>query len=106
MLKKLGLKPKLAEDGRQALEELAGSDYDLVLMDCQMPVMDGYEACREIRRGEKGGQIPVIALTANVSGSDRKKCRDAGMDDFLAKPFTMDEIAAVLERWLPPEKTA
>jgi CheY-like chemotaxis protein len=104
LLKKLGLHTTVVPDGAQVVAELARSNYDLVLMDCQMPEMDGYAATREIRRREKGERIPVVALTANVLEGDREKCLAAGMDDFLAKPLKRDALVAVLGRWLTPDK--
>ncbi len=104
ILRKLGLEPSVVHNGRQAVEELVNADYDLVFMDCQMPEMDGYEASRKIRRQERGERIPLVALTANVMDGDREKCLAAGMDDFLAKPFTRAEMVAVLERWLSQKK--
>jgi signal transduction histidine kinase/ActR/RegA family two-component response regulator len=95
-----------AENGRQAVDTIRqGVIPDLVLMDCQMPVMDGFEATREIRRWEQttGRQrLPIIALTARAFDDDRKRCLDAGMDDFLAKPVDLAELHAVLGRWLAP----
>jgi CheY-like chemotaxis protein len=103
MLKKLGLETTVVPDGNQVIAALTESSFDLVLMDCQMPDMDGYEATRQIRRLEKDKQIPVVALTANVLEGDREKCMAAGMDDFLAKPLKWEELVVVLERWLLPE---
>jgi signal transduction histidine kinase/CheY-like chemotaxis protein/PAS domain-containing protein/HPt (histidine-containing phosphotransfer) domain-containing protein len=103
MLEKLGHSFDIAENGKIALEHLAQTHYDLVLMDCQMPVMDGYEATILLRRGEAGvlePQVPVIALTANAMQSDRDKALAAGMNDHLTKPFAHGELQAVLERWL------
>jgi CheY-like chemotaxis protein len=92
-------------DGREALAALPEGRYDLVLMDCQMPVMDGYEATLEIRRAEPPiRNLPVIALTASAMEGDRDRCLAAGMDDFISKPVTAGAVAAILERWLlrPP----
>ncbi|PKL75417.1 MAG: hypothetical protein CVV27_15495, partial [Candidatus Melainabacteria bacterium HGW-Melainabacteria-1] len=94
ILVKLGYQVECAGNGLDALVALKQSPYDLVLMDCQMPVMDGYEATRRIRRGEAGtAAIPIIAVTAHVLETDRKKCRHAGMDDYLAKPFEAKDPA-------------
>jgi two-component system, sensor histidine kinase len=101
MLKSLGHRATLAGDGREALEMLTRGDFDVVLMDCNMPVMDGLEATRRLRAGDSGARdprIPVIALTANAMDGDRDTCLAAGMDDFLAKPVTIAALRAALER--------
>jgi CheY-like chemotaxis protein/HPt (histidine-containing phosphotransfer) domain-containing protein len=104
-LEALGYLGEAVENGRQALEALERESYDLVLMDCQMPVMDGYAAVRRLRRREKGDQhIPVIAVTAHALKGERQRCLRAGMDDFLAKPLRLHELAASLERWLPSKQ--
>ena len=101
MLKSFGLEVDAAEHGRQALAKLAASRYDLVLMDCQMPVMDGYSATRELRRVEAGlSRTTVIALTADITEAARKACSEAGMDDYVGKPFSRAALYAVLSRWL------
>ncbi|MEN8199161.1 MAG: response regulator [Thermodesulfobacteriota bacterium] len=101
-LNKLGLKTDIASDGLEALAMFQETDYELILMDCQMPNMDGYDATRSIRKleSERGGHIPIIALTANALTSDRKKCLDAGMDDYVVKPFTRDHLITVFRKWL------
>ena len=103
MLDRLGLQTILASHGQAAVELTRERDVDLVLMDCLMPVMDGYDATAAIRRlaGGRGAQLPIIALTANAMQDDRQRCLDAGMDDFLAKPFTLQQLQAQLARWLP-----
>ena len=101
MLKKTGYTADAVANGREALAALPAGRYDLVLMDCQMPVMDGYEATLEIRRAEPPiRNLPVIALTASAMEGDRDRCLAAGMDDFISKPVTAGAVAAVLERWL------
>jgi two-component system, sensor histidine kinase and response regulator len=101
MLSGLGLQSVIAENGRVALELFRERRFDLVLMDCQMPVMDGYEATAAIRAtpGDRS-KIPIVALTANAMQGDKMKCLQAGMDGFLAKPFTMAQLAAELGRWM------
>jgi PAS domain S-box-containing protein len=93
----------IVENGEQAVAAVANGDYELVLMDMRMPVMDGLAATRAIRAAERatGGHIIIVALTANVLESDRAACVEAGMDDFLPKPLELDALRAVLERWLP-----
>ena len=107
MLEGLGCKVTLAGNGHQALAALAHGHVDLVLMDCQMPEMDGYMATRQLRlleQTEGMGRVPVIALTANALEGDRERCLDAGMDDYVTKPFQRDTLATVLARWLPGKK--
>ncbi|RMH22471.1 MAG: response regulator [Acidobacteria bacterium] len=102
-LESLGCRPTAVENGRQVLDALDEHRFDLVLMDCQMPELDGYEATRSLRRREVDGQhLPVIALTAHALPEHRQRCFEAGMDDFLAKPFHIAELATILARWLPP----
>ncbi len=103
MLENVGCRPDVADNGWQAIEAMNIRDYDVVLMDCQMPVMDGLSATAEIRRREAGAghaHVPIIALTANAMEGDRERCLAAGMDDFLSKPFTQHQLAALLQRWL------
>ncbi|MDA3960209.1 MAG: ATP-binding protein [Planctomycetota bacterium] len=102
MLKKMGLQVEVAENGALGVERVIDASkppLDLVFMDCQMPVMDGYEATREIRRRRSDG-LPVIALTANAMGGDRERCLEAGMDDFLAKPLKLDDLRRMVLRHL------
>ncbi|MEO7207066.1 MAG: response regulator [Steroidobacteraceae bacterium] len=103
MLESLGCVARTAENGSLALEEMNNDAYDAVLMDCQMPVMDGLTATTELRRREQnagGARLPIIALTANAMEGDRERCLAAGMDDFLSKPFSQQQLAALLKRWL------
>jgi hydrogenase maturation protease len=92
---------EIANHGREAVDMVAKRDYDLILMDMQMPVMDGLEATRQIRERELGRRIPIIAMTANAFEEDRQKCKDAGMDDFLGKPVDPAALLAALARWMP-----
>ena len=102
MLKKLGLAADTAENGKTALEALEKNGYDLVLMDCQMPIMDGYEATKRIRAMEGNERrVPIVAMTAHAMSGDRERCIEVGMDDYLAKPITRDTLLNVLEAWLP-----
>jgi CheY-like chemotaxis protein len=103
VLRSLGLSCELAGDGMEAVEKCFERKYSAILMDCQMPGMDGFEATRRIRAGSRV-RVPIIALTAAAGGSDRKLAMDAGMDDFLSKPLVRGEFVEVLARWLdvPP----
>jgi signal transduction histidine kinase/CheY-like chemotaxis protein len=104
MLEDSGYQVTVVDNGQQALAALAASRFDIVLMDCQMPEMDGFAATRRLRQLEAEGRChtPVIALTANAMTGDRQRCLAAGMDDYLAKPFSRDELLAVLGRCLRP----
>jgi PAS domain S-box-containing protein len=101
-LERLGYQAALANDGREALHLVQSEQFDLVLMDCQMPEMDGYETAREIRRREAGTgrHLPIVAMTANALEGEDQKCFEAGMDDYLAKPVKRDQLAVTLDRWL------
>ncbi|MBU4034076.1 MAG: response regulator, partial [Proteobacteria bacterium] len=103
MLAGMGLTVDTAENGEKALATLAEKHYDLVFMDCQMPVLDGYEATRAYRSREIQGEkrLPIIAMTANAMEGDRQKCLDAGMDDYLAKPVKKELLRKLLGEWLP-----
>ena len=102
-LERLGYSAEVAQDGRIALQMLEEKTFDLVLMDVQMPNLDGYQATGLIRRSTNGAfnpDIPVVAMTANAMKGDREKCLDAGMDDYLSKPINPDELAEKLNTWL------
>ncbi len=102
MLQKEGYNTDVVQNGSEALQTMGEVWYDLVLMDCQMPEMDGYEATKLIRHGKnvKNPKVPIIAITANAMKGDREKCLQAGMDDYMAKPIRKSEVTAVLERFL------
>ena len=104
MLEKVGAVVTVAENGKEAVELAIGGKFDLILMDCQMPVMDGYEAAKELRK--LGNIIPVVAMTANALAGDRRRCLDAGMDDYLSKPVKQDKLGRVLAKWLKAERPA
>jgi two-component system sensor histidine kinase/response regulator len=101
ILEKLGYRVELADNGREALAACARARYDAVLMDGQMPELDGYEATRRIREREGSGRrTPIIAMTASAMKGDREKCLEAGMDDYISKPVTPEQVEAVLRRWI------
>lgn len=102
LLRKLGHRVDLAENGERALAALQRQRYDIILMDCQMPVMDGFEATRAIRQNPEWADLPVIAVTANVLQGDREQCLASGMNDYVTKPYKRDELRAVIVRWAPP----
>ncbi|MES2150274.1 MAG: response regulator [Pseudomonadota bacterium] len=110
MLDGLGLDVHCACNGEEALQAARAERYELVLMDCQMPVMDGFAATAEIRRHEQqdgtGKALPIIAITANAMQGDRESCLAAGMDDYLSKPFTQQQLAAALGRWISLPRAA
>jgi signal transduction histidine kinase/CheY-like chemotaxis protein len=104
MLDALGYKVEIANNGAEALEEIRKRSFDIVLMDVEMPVMDGYSATREIRRWEREtgtGPVPVIAMTANAMSDDQARCIESGMDDHLAKPFSLEALAGLIKLWTP-----
>ncbi len=107
MLNRFGIEPKIAKHGKEAIQYLTKEGFDIVFMDCQMPVMDGYQATRTIRSDNshvRNHQVPIIAMTAHALTGDREKCLSAGMNDYIAKPITKDGIEALLYRWLPEQR--
>jgi CheY-like chemotaxis protein len=101
--KKLGYHADIATNGREAIEYLEKMDYDLVLMDCQMPEMDGYEATRNIRDNNstvRNHKVPIIAMTANAMQGDREKCLEVGMDDYISKPIKIEKLADMIESYI------
>ncbi len=107
VLKILGYEVHIAVNGIEAVEMFKQRSYDLILMDCHMPVMDGYEATRQIRELESrtGGQreVPIIAVTADVLTSSYELCFEVGMNDFLPKPYEASDLRRILKQWLPPQ---
>ena len=104
LLESFGMRVDLAADGRQATKLNRENTYDLVLMDVQMPNMDGLEATQAIRQSATGANVPIIATTANAYDDDRRRCLDAGMNDYLAKPFTREQLLLAAATWLTPKR--
>lgn len=104
MLGKLGCDVVVSSNGAEALQQLEQEHFDLVLMDCNMPVMNGYDATRRIRENARWADLPIIALTANAMPEEREHCKVAGMSDYLAKPFRREELMALLDQWIPVEQ--
>ena len=101
MLKPLMLDIQLVSNGAQAVASVQSADFDLVLMDCQMPELDGFQATRQIRQQYPDRILPIIALTANAMEGDRERCIEAGMDDYLAKPFRKEQLFQIVHKWMP-----
>jgi signal transduction histidine kinase/CheY-like chemotaxis protein/HPt (histidine-containing phosphotransfer) domain-containing protein len=108
MLERLGCSVRIAADGKAALDAVNAEQFDLVLMDCQMPEMDGFTATAAIRARERpqDDRTAIVALTANAMTGDRQRCLDAGMDDYLAKPFKQHELASMLRKWIEHKQTS
>ena len=98
MLERLGAQVDIVMNGQEAVDQIGQKNYDLILMDCQMPVMDGYDATRKIR--STGRAIPIVAMTANALAGDREKALEAGMNDYITKPLDKEIMREVLTRWL------
>jgi len=101
MLKRLDLTVDVAANGQEVLDKLPNASYTLILMDCEMPIMNGYEATQKIRQDEKmtGEHIPIVAMTAHNSPEDRKQCLQLGMDDYISKPFKLEVLQKLLAHW-------
>jgi two-component system, sensor histidine kinase and response regulator len=106
-LAKLGHHADSVRNGLEAVQAVENGRYDLVIMDCQMPELDGFEATRRIRRlSGPSHTIPIIALTANAMQGDREQCLEVGMNDYVSKPVDVGRLAAALQRWLPAHASA
>jgi signal transduction histidine kinase/ActR/RegA family two-component response regulator/HPt (histidine-containing phosphotransfer) domain-containing protein len=101
LLRKLSCEVDIATDGREALERAKANDYDIVFMDCHMPLIDGFQATKRIRQSRDKEDLPIVALTASVAEEDRVRCLDAGMNDVVCKPVRASMLAKALERWVP-----
>jgi CheY-like chemotaxis protein len=106
ILQRAGFMIDLVSDGSEAVEAHIAEPYDVILMDCQMPIMDGFEASRLIRKLDKQLQPVIIAVTANALLGERERCLSAGMDDYLSKPFQADQLVALVRKWADGRKTA
>ena len=103
MLERLGIQVDCVSNGVEAVSALTRQPYDLVLMDCQMPELDGYEAAKQIRNlGTQAANVPIVALTASALSDDRERCLQSGMNDFMGKPVKREELRTVLSAWLRP----
>jgi CheY-like chemotaxis protein len=104
LLKNIGFEADVVANGNEVLQALERKPYDLVLMDCQMPELDGYEATHRIRENPKTKAIRIIAMTANAMRGESEKCLAAGMDDYLSKPVRLETLREMITRWMPSEK--
>ena len=106
MLEKLGCRVDIAANGQEAINAVVNRSYDVLLMDCEMPEMDGFTATRQIRAREtdSGHRLPIVAMTANTSVEDRERCLDAGMDDHICKPVQFDELLTAMLKWTQEAK--
>lgn len=103
LLNLYGVEVVIAENGQKAVDQAEAIKFDLIFMDCQMPVMDGYEATRKIRQlteGQTAHDVPIVALSANAMKGDEDECFSAGMNDHIAKPVSQDKLIAILTKWL------
>lgn len=102
LLQKFGYEAEIVDNGEEAVKAATSREYDLILMDCRMPVLDGYEATEAIRRmqDQRGKRVPIIGVTACAMEGDRERCFAAGMDDYYTKPLTVDGFEELLRRWM------
>ena len=100
ILQRAGFNIDLVDDGSEALEAHRSEPYDMILMDCQMPIMDGFEASRQIRQLQQPQPV-IIAVTANALVGERERCLNAGMNDYLSKPFQAEQLVALVKKWVP-----
>ncbi|HEX4164056.1 MAG TPA: response regulator [Bryobacteraceae bacterium] len=103
ILQRAGFEIDLVSDGNEAVSSHRTAPYDVILMDCQMPTMDGFEASRQIRRLDRP-QPAIIAVTANALLGERERCLEAGMDDYLSKPFQAEQLVAVVRKWIAVQR--
>jgi len=99
ILQRAGFAIDVVQDGHEALQAHKKHPYDLILMDCQMPIMDGFEACRQIRKASDRQPV-IVAVTANALVGERERCLDAGMDDYLSKPFQAEQLIELVQKWV------
>ena len=100
LLAMVGIVVEIANNGQEAVQKVAEMDFDLLLMDIQMPVLDGYQATREIRQTHRGTKLPIVAMTANIMVQDLARCREVGMDDYVTKPIDPEKLFRVLSKWI------
>lgn len=101
ILEELGLDVDIANNGQESLDKIKQyPDYSIVFMDCQMPVLDGYEATKEIRKIEQHKYLPIVAMTANAMVGDKEKCLECGMNDYLSKPINLNELKKIIKKWI------
>jgi CheY-like chemotaxis protein len=101
LLERLGYRADVAGTGTAALTAMMTTPYDVIMMDCHMPDMDGYQVTASIRSRETGRRVPIVALTGRAQAGDRERCLEAGMDDYLTKPLQFNQLADTLRRWVP-----
>ena len=104
LVEKAGLIVTIANNGKEAIKEVEGSEFDLVLMDVQMPEMGGFEATGCIRKNPRFSNLPIVAITAQAMTGDREKCIEAGMDDYITKPIDVNELFSALVKWIKPKE--